>query len=202
MVLVSYFSLGAGVILTATLALSRRLQPNLSAADTLMTMWFVLCGFIHLFFEGYYAYNFSRMPSRLDLFGQLWKEYSLSDSRYLTLDSFLVPMESVTALCWGPMSFACAAMIVGRHPLRHVFQTIISLGQLYGDVLYFGTSTFTMVVGGVDFCRPEMFYYWAYYFFCNAIWIVIPFGLVVSSSRAIEKAIARVQMLDGEKKGQ
>lgn len=33
-----------------------------------------------------------------DLFGQLWKEYALSDSRYLTSDAFVLCMETVTAV--------------------------------------------------------------------------------------------------------
>lgn len=43
--------------------------------------------------------NHRRVAGARDLFGQLWKEYSLADSRYLTSDTFLVCMESVTAVC-------------------------------------------------------------------------------------------------------
>jgi cholestenol delta-isomerase len=57
-----------------------------------------LGGFIHLFFEGYFAYNFRRMGGMQDIFGQLWKEYSLSDSRYLTQDAFVLCMETITAV--------------------------------------------------------------------------------------------------------
>jgi cholestenol delta-isomerase len=32
------------------------------------------------------------------VFGQLWKEYSLSDSRYLTKDPFVLCMETITAV--------------------------------------------------------------------------------------------------------
>jgi cholestenol Delta-isomerase len=53
-------------------------------------------GCIHLFFEGYFAYNFRNMGRMQDLFGQLWKEYSLSDSRYLTQVSY----------AWGSMQRA------------------------------------------------------------------------------------------------
>lgn len=38
------------------------------------------------------------MPGRQDLFGQLWKEYSHSDSRYLTSDPFVLCMETITAV--------------------------------------------------------------------------------------------------------
>jgi len=36
------------------------------------------------------------------LFGQLWKEYALSDSRYLTQNAFVLCMESVTAVSGHP----------------------------------------------------------------------------------------------------
>jgi cholestenol delta-isomerase len=55
-------------------------------------------GFIHFFFEGYFAYNFRTMGGMQDIFGQLWKEYSLSDSRYLTQDAFVLCMETITAV--------------------------------------------------------------------------------------------------------
>lgn len=38
------------------------------------------------------------MGGATDLFGQLWKEYALSDSRYLTSDPFVLCMETITAV--------------------------------------------------------------------------------------------------------
>ena len=38
------------------------------------------------------------MAGMQDLFGQLWKEYAHSDSRYLTSDPFVLCMETVTAV--------------------------------------------------------------------------------------------------------
>ena len=38
------------------------------------------------------------MGGAQDLFGQLWKEYALSDSRYLTSDPFVLCMETITAV--------------------------------------------------------------------------------------------------------
>lgn len=55
-------------------------------------------GFIHLFFEAYFVINHKTLAGSQELFGQLWKEYSLSDSRYLTSDPFLICMEAVTAV--------------------------------------------------------------------------------------------------------
>lgn len=33
-----------------------------------------------------------------DIFGQLWKEYAKSDSRYLVSDSFVVSIETITVV--------------------------------------------------------------------------------------------------------
>jgi cholestenol Delta-isomerase len=109
-----------------------------------------------------------------DLFGQLWKEYSLSDSRYLTSDAFVLWMESVTAFLWGPLSFMLVYMICADHPLRHPIQLVVCLGQIYGLILYYATSLFEHYQNDVDFCRPERYYFWFYYAFFNAIWLVIP----------------------------
>lgn len=92
------FSAGCAAIFSVTYAIVKRVRPNLSNGDLATIMWFVLCGCIHSFFEGYFAVNFRSMGGQQDLFGQLWKEYSLSDSRYLTQDAFVLCMETVTAV--------------------------------------------------------------------------------------------------------
>lgn len=38
------------------------------------------------------------MASAQDLFGQLWKEYALSDSRYMTSDTVVLCMETMTVV--------------------------------------------------------------------------------------------------------
>jgi cholestenol Delta-isomerase len=83
-------------------------------------------------------------------------------------------MESVTALLWGPLSFLLVYMICADHPLRHAIQLVVSLGQIYGDVLYYATSLFEHYQNSVHFCRPEGYYFWFYYAFFNAIWIIVP----------------------------
>lgn len=52
----------------------------------------------YLYVPGYYALNQARMGELQTLFGQLWKEYALSDSRYLTQNAFVLCMESMTAV--------------------------------------------------------------------------------------------------------
>lgn len=131
-------------------------------------------GSIHLLLEGYYAMTFATLPGSQHLLAQLWKEYSMADSRYLTSDAFVMTMESITAWCWGPLCFVLASLIVTDNPFRHPLQIIISTGQLYGNVLYYGTFAFGFLVYGVEYSRPETYYFYGYYVFLNGFWIVIP----------------------------
>ena len=48
--------------------------------------------------KGYYLVYRHQLPSMSTLFAQLWKEYTLSDSRYLTHDIFTVSVETITCV--------------------------------------------------------------------------------------------------------
>ena len=48
-------------------------------------------------------------------------------------------MEAVTAFIEGPGCFAIVLGVLGRRAWRWLAIVAVSLGQLYGDVLYFGT---------------------------------------------------------------
>lgn len=123
--LISSFALIWALILGSTLLFIRRVNPLLTISDQCLVLWFTLCtspqkpmshkmkinlmyktaGCIHVFFEGYFMFNHSRMASMSDFFGQLWKEYALSDSRYMVSDPFVLVMESYTCVC--PQSPSC-----------------------------------------------------------------------------------------------
>lgn len=119
----------------------------------------MVCGFIHTGVEGYYAANQAAIAGQTTFLADLWKEYALSDSRYMTSDSFVWLMESITAFVWGPMCFMIAYMIYNDTPARHLFQIIVSLGQLYGDVLYYTTT----IADGSKDCTPHPYYYYFYF---------------------------------------
>ena len=50
------------------------------------------------FFKGYFIYFKGRLVSQHTLFAMLWKEYALSDSRYLTGDLFTLCIETITVV--------------------------------------------------------------------------------------------------------
>ncbi|KAE8356642.1 EBDP4, emopamil-binding protein [Aspergillus coremiiformis] len=202
--LLSIFTITCSAILAITHKITLANRPQIPKSDLLTTLWFVLCGFIHLILEGYYSLNFLTLASQQTLLATLWKEYALSDSRYLVPNNFVLCMESVTAFLWGPLSFLVAYLVVSEHRFRYPVQGIVSLGQLYGDVLYFGIAGFDFLVFGIEYSRPERGYFWGYFVFLNAIWIVVPIGLLWQSVVVTGRAFGVVQKIqtgfvDGKK---
>ncbi|KAI6779755.1 cholestenol Delta-isomerase [Emericellopsis cladophorae] len=130
------------------------------------------------------------------LFAQLWKEYTLSDSRYLTLDIFTVCIEYITTICWGPLSLLTLLSILKNHDLRHPLQVIVCTAHLYGVALYYATSEMDVT----RYSRPETLYYWVYYVGFNAPWATVPFWLLWDSFVAISNAFKVSRELEGGKK--
>ena len=58
-------------------------------------------------------------------------------------------MEAVTAFVEGPLCFVILFGMLKQKPWRFTLQFAVSLGQLYGDVLYFATSWYD---GMLVFC--------------------------------------------------
>lgn len=48
------------------------------------------------------------------------------------------------------------------------------MAHLYGDTLYYATSLYDHYVNGISHSRPEVLYFWVYYFLMNFVWIVVP----------------------------
>ncbi|KAH8602305.1 EBDP2, emopamil-binding protein [Bisporella sp. PMI_857] len=194
--LLTIFFGGVAAIFVATATLINITHPYLPASEKAAIWWLILSGAIHLFFEGYFSLNHFQMGSAQDLFGQLWKEYAFSDSRYLTSDPFVLCMETVTAFTWGPLCFVVAGMVTTNHALRHPLQIIVCVGQIYGLILYYATSMFDHYYQGISYSRPEFLYFWFYYFFMNFIWMVFPGLLLVSSVRTIAKAFTTLEKIN------
>lgn len=96
---------------------------------------------------------------------------------------------------WGPLSYLTAYMIVTNHPFRYPIQAIVSVGQLYGDILYYATSMFQSYYKDVTYCRPEAYYFWFYFVFMNLIWIVIPGLLLFQSVKQTGQAFKSLDRL-------
>ncbi|KAI9776806.1 MAG: hypothetical protein M1839_009357 [Geoglossum umbratile] len=194
---------GASIVavVAGTRMVTKAVTPGLQRRDQLLVIWFMLSGAIHLFIEGYFSYNHRRMPQMQDYLGQGWKEYSKSDSRYMTAEPFVVCMETVTAFAWGPLCFLTAWLIWADSAWRHPVQALVSSGQFYGDFLYFATNTLDYAYNGVAYSRPEALYYWGYFVGINGFWIVIPSYCIYSSMKETVGAFRELRQLKGLRKG-
>ncbi|RDD46030.1 3-beta-hydroxysteroid-Delta(8),Delta(7)-isomerase [Trichoplax sp. H2] len=180
---------GFGVVFVGALLISSGARRRLSFLDKLSFSWFVLCGFIHMIIEGYFSLYHQTLANHDFFLGQLWKEYSLSDSRYLISDNFTLCMETITAFVEGPACFLLAYAVMTNKSYRNVLQLCISLGQLYGDVLYFATGYRDEHKYTSD-SHPIYFYF--YYLFLNMLWIVIPTIHIIVSFYRLSNAQACV----------
>ncbi|KAG8428923.1 hypothetical protein GDO86_018860 [Hymenochirus boettgeri] len=174
----------SGALLVGMWLLTGR-DSGMSCARRLGICWFTVCGFIHGVIEGWFALYYRDIPGDQAFLSQLWKEYSKGDSRYVGADNFTVCMETITAWAWGPLSILTVISFLKRQPHRFVLQLIVSLGQLYGDVLYFYTEYRD------GFTHSEMWhplYFWFYFVFMNSIWIIIPSILIVDSWMQLSQA--------------
>lgn len=60
---------------------------------------------------------------------------------------------------------------------------MVCMGHLYGVVLYYATSTAEQAFRGVAHYRPEVLYFWVYYFGFNLPWVVVPSSECLPSFR-------------------
>uniref|UniRef100_A0A4W3GDZ0 EBP cholestenol delta-isomerase n=1 Tax=Callorhinchus milii TaxID=7868 RepID=A0A4W3GDZ0_CALMI len=100
-------------------------------------------------------------------------------------DNFTVCMETITAVAWGPLSIWTVVAFLHNKPYRFVLQLIVSLGQLYGDVLYFFTEYREGFQHG-EFGHPVHF--WFYFVFMNSLWVVVPGVLIGDAWRHLTRA--------------
>lgn len=67
-----------------------------------------------------------------------------------------------------------AALITKESPFRYPVQALVSTGEFYGNILYLTTSLVDEYYTGKSYYRPEPYFFWVYFIFMNAIWLVVP----------------------------
>ncbi|PSC69778.1 sterol 8,7-isomerase [Micractinium conductrix] len=179
------FAVAVITVFASTWRLSGR-HKHLRRSERLMACWFMVTGLIHFVVEGWVVYKADFYQDKSgNYLSDTWKEYSKADSRYASRDSFIISMEAITAFLWGPLCPLLVWGIFNAKPWRYTLMLIVSVGQIYGDVLYFGTC----YLEGFVHSRPEPMYFWFYFVVVNAIWIVVPLACVAHAWRAISAAV-------------
>lgn len=184
-ILTGLFSI-SGVLISSTWLLSGRASVvPLGTVRRLALCWFAVCSFIHLVIEGWFGLYHDILLEDQAALSQLWKEYSKGDSRYIISDNFIVCMETATSILWGPLSLWTVIAFLRQQPCRFVLQLVVSVGQIYGDVLYFTTE----LRDGLQHGEPgHPVYFWFYFVIMNGIWIVVPAVLVLDSIKHLSAA--------------
>ncbi|CAO3573273.1 unnamed protein product [Mortierella alpina] len=149
--------------------------------------WFFLCGMIHTVFEGYFGLHHATIAGETTLLAQVWKEYALSDSRYMTSNTLVLIMERITTLICGPLAFYCAWSLYHGLPARYLAQLMLSLCQIYSCTLYYLTS----MVEGSPHCDPDPYYVYFYFVFFNSFWMIAPVLLLTESITALTNAVKK-----------
>jgi len=105
-------------------------------------------------------------------------------------------MENVTAFFDGPLAFLVTYAFVKQTSYRYVAQLVLSVCQLYGDVLYFATEVCDGFTHGPVW---HPLYFWFYFIFLNSLWIFIPFACIIESWKKIIVSQAIADERSGDK---
>lgn len=151
----------------------------LSTVERTLACWWLYTGLVHMVLEGYFVFtpDFFR---KTNFFAEAWKEYGKGDSRYPARDTTTVLLEGITAVIEGPAALLAVFGILYRKSYEHVLPLAISLGQLYGDIMYTLTAYFEKEA----ISAPGPVYFWGYLVFMNSIWVVVP---ILTAIRAWNK---------------
>ncbi|XP_038066949.1 3-beta-hydroxysteroid-Delta(8),Delta(7)-isomerase-like isoform X1 [Patiria miniata] len=156
--------------------------------------WFGMSGCIHVILEGYLTLTSGTIAGSNTILAQIWKEYAKGDSRYVSNDTCTIVMETITAWLEGPGCFLIVWAFITRHPMRHVMQLAVSIGQTYGVLIYFITEYYE------DFSHGPLWhpiYFWLYVIGFNAPWAIIPPLLIRQSWRELCQAQRALDKVNG-----
>ncbi|XP_074318977.1 putative 3-beta-hydroxysteroid-Delta(8),Delta(7)-isomerase [Silene latifolia] len=149
--------------------------------ERLLICWWVFTGLTHIILEGYFVFSPEFFKDETgNYLAEIWKEYSKGDSRYAARDTATVLIEGITAVVEGPASLLAAYGIARHKSYSDVLQLAVSLGQLYGCVMYLGTA----ILDGNKFAASR-YYYYAYFIGANASWVIIPSLVSIRSWKRI-----------------
>ncbi|RHZ49949.1 hypothetical protein Glove_508g9 [Diversispora epigaea] len=182
--ILTMFALSIATIITISSIII--FKKSITTNNKLIFIWMNITGYIHLIVESYFALFHDKIVEDTTILGETWKQYALGDSRYLTSDANVVIIERITAMVMGPLALLTSIGIYKSWPSRHLLQLTLSIGQIYGLVLYYWTTIFE----GSPHSRPEAFYFWFYFVGINAIWFIVPSICMIQSWMFLSNVIS------------
>lgn len=128
-----------------------------------------------------------------------WNEYAKADSRWFvdSPDVTVVTVELITVVLDGLLCLLLIKLIKQNHPLRHFWQIILCVCELYGGWMTFGPEWLS---GSKALNTSNPMYTWLYLAFSNGVWVVIPLLLLVQSANACVQAFKKTSSIENQKK--
>ncbi|KAL3850476.1 hypothetical protein ACJIZ3_012358 [Penstemon smallii] len=167
----AYFGIPSLMVVSFTWILSGGIH-KISKVDRILMCWWILTGLAHIIFEGYFVFSpeFYKVntPHFLAEVCKNEKLASKGDSRFVARESGVVSVE-ITMVVLGPACLLAVYAIATKKTYSYILQLALSLGQLYGTAVFFITST----LEGNNIAASA-YYFYVYYVFANAWWILIP----------------------------
>ncbi|EFJ17679.1 sterol 8,7-isomerase [Selaginella moellendorffii] len=171
------FATACALVVTLVWRFSSKLQ-RLENVERCLMCWWAVTGLIHVVLEGYFVFTPDFYKKKeIHYLAEVCKEYNKGDSRYAARDPAIVTVEAITAVFVGPASLLCVFAIAKEKFYQYPLQLVVSIAQLYGDTVYYGT----VFVDGREFSAPGFLYYWFYFMFLNSIWILVPIVIATQS---------------------
>ena len=151
-----------------------RSREGVSRAERLegvTIMWMWVSGVTHLTWElGWclvHPYLHDVGPN--DLWSWTWWVYGVADHRYLISDPFIVILEWCTVVLGGTFNFYVLWLMKTRQTRRaYVWAIVVSMMELYGTVLYFGSEVFN---GMAQVDTHDPINLWVKFVGMNSVWM-------------------------------
>ncbi|KAJ1980902.1 hypothetical protein H4R34_002283 [Dimargaris verticillata] len=179
--LVATFSLIVTAVGLTAAVVAPLLRPRITRGDRLTFVWCSVSAFIQLTLEIYYLFTYDTLAGRSSLIAELHKEYSKADSRYIFQDSSVIINEVLTVCVGAPLLLANLYCLVVQSPHRHPIQIVVSVGHIYGSLMYLGTN----FIDQWKYTVPHPFYQYAYFYLLSTPWLVFPALLIYQSWKAL-----------------
>ncbi|KAI6027644.1 Emopamil-binding protein [Pisolithus microcarpus] len=189
---------GVAVVAFAAVAGSRALLPRSATwQDRLTFAWLTFDGTMHLIFEGSFLYlsTFGKsVNTSTGVFAEMWKEYTLADTRWGVADPTVVSLEILTVLGGVPLCWYILSLLVKNDPARHYWIVVLSVAELYGGWMTFCPE---WLIGSPSLNTSNALFLWVYLVFMNSIWVVIPLWLMVDSYNHIAGSLRAAAKIKG-----
>lgn len=133
---------------------------------------------------------------------RLWQEYGKADARWLGADLGVVSLELLTVFLGGPVAaYICYLLYkasstttnaaAGRTSAGHYTARVwvlamgLAVAELYGGWMTFAPEWLS---GSTALATGDPVYLWVYLVFFNALWVVVPIGVLFAGWREVTRA--------------